>query len=243
LARLGGAPPNGVNRSVWEVAASQKNMMSRVVLSMVLAVLPALVLAAQDPKPPAAPAVLPAGATDPAALAAPKPAPDAKAPNALPVDEKTYQIGPEDVVAISVWERPELSISCVVRSDGMITLPLINDIKAAGLTPLELKKEITDALTSQLNDPIVTVSVTGEHSKKYILYGQVKSPGAHDLITPTTVLEAISSAGGFQEFADQKHITIVRGKQRLPFNFKEVVAGKHLEQNIYLQPGDMIIVK
>ena len=224
-------------------------MKSRAVLSIVLAVLPVLALAAQAPSPPAAAApppaatAPPAGATDPAALAAPKPAPDAKAPNAVPVDEKTYQIGPEDVIAVSVWERPELSISCVVRSDGMITLPLINEIKAAGLTPLELKKEITDALSSQLNEPLVTVSLTGEHSKKYILYGQVKAPGAHDLIMPTTVLEAISSAGGFQDFADQKHITIVRGTQRLKFNFKDVVAGKHLEQNIYLQSGDMIVVK
>lgn len=204
--------------------------------------------AATDPaklaaSPPVAPPVPPASATDPAKLAEPKPAPGAKAPNAVPVDEKTYTIGPEDVLAISVWEQPQLSVTCTVRPDGMITVPVIQEIKADGLTLLELRQKITEELSSHLNDPLVTVSLVGEHSKKYYLSGQLKSQGMKELIMPTTVLEAIISAGGFADFANQKNITIVRGAKRFKFNYKEVMAGKHLEQNIYLENGDMIVVK
>jgi len=242
-----------------------KNMTIRAVLSVVLAIAPAFGLSAQDatsppaapkteqtqnapdpatPPPAAAPAAIPpATAPDPAKLAETKPAPGAKAPGALPVDDKTYVIGPEDNLAISVWEQPQLSTACVVRSDGMITMPLINEIKAQGLTPLALGKALADALSEHLNNPIVTVSVTGAHSKKYYIYGQMKSPGAHDLVVPTTVMEAIMSAGGFADFANQKDITIVRGAKRFKFNFKDVMAGKRLEQNIYLESGDMIVVK
>ena len=215
--------------------------MSRAVLSIVLAVLPVFGLA-QDPNPPAA-AVPSAGATDPAGLAAPKPAPDAKVPGAVAVDDKTYQIGPEDVIAISVWEQPQLTTSCVVRADGMITVPLIDEIKAAGLTPLDLRQLIAEKLSASINDPQVTVSVVGQHSRKYYISGQLKSQGVRDLIMPTTVLQAIISAGGFMDFANQKNIIVVRGTQRLKFNFKEVMAGKRLEQNIYLENGDMIVVK
>jgi polysaccharide export outer membrane protein len=198
------------------------------------------------PPPPAAapPVIPPAAATDPTKIAEPKPAPDAKVPGAVQVDERTYIIGPEDDLQISVWEQPALGCACVVRSDGMITVPLINEVKAAGLTLLELRQVITEALGARaLNDPQVTVSLMGAHSKKYYLYGQVKTPGVHDLTTATTVLQAIVSAGGFADFANQKDITIVRGDKRLKFNFKEVMAGKNLKQNIYLEPGDIIYVK
>jgi polysaccharide export outer membrane protein len=189
--------------------------------------------------------VPPAAATDPAKLAEPKPSPDATVPGAVPVDPNTYHVGPEDVIQVSVWEQPTLGCTCTVRSDGMITVPLVDhEIKAAGLTPLELRKVITDELSAKaLQDPQVTVALMGAHSKKYFLYGQVRSPGEHDLIMPTTVLQAIVSAGGFQDFANQKDITIVRGDKRLKFNFKDVVKGKNLQQNIFLESGDMIIVK
>jgi polysaccharide export outer membrane protein len=214
--------------------------------------MPVFGLAAQEPSSPpaavappaAAPTVPPAGATDPSKLAQPKPSPDAKVGGAVPVDEKTYVIGPEDNVLVSVWEQPQLSCNCVVRSDGMITVQLIGEIKAAGLTPLELKQRITDELSAKaLNDPQVSVSLVGAHSKKYYLYGQVKSGGMKELIMPTTVLEAIVAAGGFQDFAKQTNITIARGDKRLKFNFKEVMAGKNLKQNIYLESGDIIYVK
>lgn len=226
--------------------------MSRAFLSIVLAIMPVFGMAAQDPSSPpaadppsaAAPVIPPAGATDPAKLAGPKPAPGAKVGSAVPVDEKTYVIGPEDDVMVSVWEQPTLGCNCVVRSDGMITVQLIGEIKAAGLTPLELKQKITDELSvTALNDPQVTVSLVGAHSKKYYLSGQVKSPGMKELIMPTRVLEAIVSAGGPADFAKTKSIVIVRGDKRLPFNYNDVIKGKHLEQNIYLESGDMIIVK
>jgi polysaccharide export outer membrane protein len=189
--------------------------------------------------------VIPPGeATDPAKLAEPKPSPEGKVPGAVPVDAKTYIIGLEDVVLISVWEQPQLSCTCVVRSDGKITVPLINEITAAGLTPLELGKALTEDLSAKaLVNPLVTVSLVGAHSKKYYLYGQVKAPGVHDLVVPIRAMEAIVSAGGFQDFADQKNITILRGDKRLKFNFREVLAGKKLQQNIYIESGDIIVVK
>ena len=249
--------------------------MSRAVLSVLLAIMPALGLGAEEPKSPPAPqtqppplqrntvpgpragaeaatppsatappVIPPAGATDPAKLAEPKPSPEAKVPGAVPVDSKTYVIGAEDVVLIQVWEQPQLSGSCVVRSDGKITVPLINEIPAAGLTLLELGKAITEDLSAKaLVDPIVTVSLVAAHSKKYYIHGQVKARGQHDLVVATTVMEALVAAGGFEDFADQKNIIIIRGDKRLKFNFKDVLKGKNLKQNIYLEAGDMIVVK
>ena len=200
--------------------------------------------AATPPSATAPPVIPPGGATDPAKLAEPKPSPGAKVPGAMPVDEKTYIIGPEDIILISVWEQPQLSCTCVVRSDGKITVPLINEITAAGLTPLELGKALTEDLSAKaLVNPLVTVSLVGAHSKKYYLYGQVKAQGMHDLVVPITIMEAIMSAGGFLDFADQKNIIIIRGDKRLKFNFKEVLRGKNLKQNIHVEPGDMIVVK
>ena len=249
--------------------------MSRAVLSVLLAIMPALGLGAEDPKSPPAPqtqppplqrntipgpragaeaatppsatappVIPPAGATDPAKLAEPKPSPEAKVPGAVPVDSKTYVIGVEDVLVISVWEQPLLSCTCTVRSDGKITVPLINDIPASGLTLDELRIAVTEDLSAKaLVDPLVTVSLMAPHSKKYYLYGQVRAGGEHDLVIPITVMQAIVAAGGFQDFADQKHITIIRGEKRLKFNFQEVLKGKNLKQNIYLEAGDMIVVK
>jgi protein involved in polysaccharide export with SLBB domain len=172
-------------------------------------------------------------APDPANPAEPTPPPDARVPGAVPVDVSTYVIGPEDDLLVRVWEQPELGCTCVVRSDGMITVPLIGEIKAAGLTPLELKQEITDELSAKaLNDPQVSVSLVGAHSKKYYLYGQVKSGGMKELIMPTTVLEAIVAAGGFMDFANKRDIVIARGDKRFKFNFDEVMKGENLDQNI-----------
>lgn len=161
---------------------------------------------------------------------------------AAPVDPKTYQIGPEDVLLIRVWREPELSGSVVVRPDGKISLPLIGEVTAGGRTPAELDQEITQRLSEFINNPEVLVQVLAVRSKKYYIMGKVNRTGAFPLVVPITVLEALSEAGGFQPWAKRNKIVILRGNQRLRFNYDEVVKGKRLEQNIYLQNGDYIIV-
>lgn len=161
---------------------------------------------------------------------------------AAPVDPKSYKIGPEDVLMIRVWRENELSGPVAVRPDGLITLPLIGDVQAGGLTPEELKDALTLKLSTLINEPRVMVSVQAVRSKKYYITGEVMRSGAYPLVSPITVLEALSNAGGFREFANLKKIVIIRGNERLKFNYKEVVAGKNLEQNIQIQNGDHIVV-
>lgn len=189
------------------------------------------------PKPPAEPAAPPQTPAE----AAPPEKPEEKA--AAPVDPNTYKIGAEDVLRILVWREAELSSVVVVRPDGRITLPLLDEITAVGLTPTQLQAKVTEMLAkSLLQNPRVTVSVLEVRSKKYYITGQIGRPGPVPLVVPTTVLQAISSAGGFREFAKEKKIVIMRGDQRLKFNYKEVIQGKNMEQNILLQDGDHIIV-
>lgn len=166
---------------------------------------------------------------------------DPNAP-AAPVDPNTYKIGPEDQLAIRVWREPEVSGSVIVRPDGKISLPLIGEVQAGGKTPEELRKVITEKLSEFLTQPEVLVQVTAVRSKKYYITGQVLRTGAFPLVVPTTVLEALSMAGGFRDWAHKKKIVILRGNKRLKFNYNEVIKGKNLEQNIYLQDGDHIIV-
>ncbi|HYZ83764.1 MAG TPA: polysaccharide biosynthesis/export family protein [Bryobacteraceae bacterium] len=161
---------------------------------------------------------------------------------AAPVDPKTYEIGPEDVLLIRVWREPEFSGPVQVRPDGKFTLPLVGDIPAAGLTPNKLAEDITKALTEFINKPEVTVSLQSVQSKKYYITGEVNRTGSFPLIVPTTVLEALTNAGGFREFARSNKIVIMRGLQRIKFNYKEVIKGKNLEQNILVQNGDYIHV-
>ena len=170
--------------------------------------------------------------------------PDPKAHDFVTVDGTAYVIGVENVVVIQVWEQLQLGCTCVVRPDGKITVPLIGEVTAAGRTPLELATVLTDALSAKaLVNPKVTVSLVAVHSKKYYVHGQVRSPGAHDLVVPITVMEALISAGGFLDFANRKDIIIIRGDKRLKFNFDEVLKGENIEQNIHLEPGDMVVVK
>src|SRR5882724_3723344 len=147
-----------------------------------------------------------------------------------------YKIGPQDVLRIDVWKEPEISRTAPVRPDGRITLPLVNDVQAAGLTSTQLATVIADGLRKFLTNPQVTVYVTGE----------VTRPGAFPLLPNMTVLQALSSSGGFSQFAKLKGIYVLRtedGKQvKHPFNYKEVVSGKKPELNILLQPGDVIVV-
>ncbi len=158
------------------------------------------------------------------------------------VDPKGYKIGPEDVLMIRVWREPELSGQLAVRPDGKISLPLIGETQAAGFSPEALATSISTALTKYMTHPEVTVGVTQVNSRRYFIQGEVQKPGAYPLVVPTTVLEALVNAGGFRDFANTKKIRVMRGAQVFRFNYKEVTQGRHLDENILLQPGDQIIV-
>jgi len=159
------------------------------------------------------------------------------------VDPNTYIIGPEDVLAVRVWTEPDAAGLVTVRPDGKITLSLGGDIQASGLTPEQLSKKVAEVLSNYINRPQVTVVVQAVYSKKYYISGEVNRPGAFPLVVPTTIVEALTQAGGFREFANQKKIIIMRGAKRLTFNYKDYVKGKGLEQNIQLENGDHIVVQ
>ena len=158
------------------------------------------------------------------------------------VDPNAYKLGPDDVIFVHVWREPDLSASQSVRPDGKITMPVIKEIPAAGLTPTQLGEEISKALSKFVRNPQVVVAVQAVRSKRYFLSGEISRPGAYPLASPTTVFEALTMGGGFREFANKKKITIIRGVQRFRFNWNEVVKGKNLAQNIQLESGDQIIV-
>ena len=163
----------------------------------------------------------------------------------IPAEDK-YVIGPADILEIHVWREPDLSRTIPVRPDGKITLPLLNDVQASGLTPLELKARIEKGLAKFVESPTVSVAVQEIHSKNIFVFGQVESPGQYPLQKDLTVLQALSLAGGLAEWADKGDIIVLRkenGKQRrIKFDYKNVSKGKHLERNIFLRPGDTIIV-
>ena len=192
---------------------------------------------------PPAPSVGRAGsANDPAKLAT-SPSTSGVTVGSAPVDAKSYIIGPEDVLGVQVWQVREITGQYLVRPDGKISVPLAGEISAAGRTPEQVNAELTDILKQKyINSPDVTVSVIQVNSKKYYIHGEVANPGAFPLIVPMTVLEGLANAHGFKDFANLKKIRIMRGKEQLKFNYKEVTHGKHTEENIYLQPGDEIIV-
>ena len=164
------------------------------------------------------------------------------APAPLAVDQEKYQIGPEDLLFIRVWREPDFTLPVAVRPDGKITMPLIGEVRAAGQSPLQLTAALKLLLTQYLNNPDVSVFVTEVRSKKFYIDGEVNRPGSFALVTPTTVLEALSRSGGFREFANRKKIRVLRDGQIHHFNYKEVTNGKRLEQNIAVENGDHIIV-
>jgi polysaccharide export outer membrane protein len=156
-----------------------------------------------------------------------------------------YVIGADDVLHITVWKEPDLSEQLPVRPDGKISMPLLNDIPAAGLTPLALKDSITEKLKKYIADPRVTVVVTAMNSQRIFVTGEVAHSGPITLLPQMTVLQALAQAG-FTQFANLKAIYVLRtqnGKhQKIPFNYKDVVKGNHPEQNILLKPGDTVVV-
>lgn len=147
---------------------------------------------------------------------------------------------------ISVWKEPDLTRSVPVRPDGKISLPLLNDVQAAGLTPSQLASQITESLKKFVTDPQVTVIVSAINSQRVYILGEVNRAGAYPLLPQMTVLQALSSAGGFTQFANPKKIYVMRsenGKQdKFPFNYNDVIKGKQSDENIVLKPGDTIVI-
>jgi polysaccharide export outer membrane protein len=155
-------------------------------------------------------------------------------------------IGPEDLLDISVWKEPDLTRTVPVRPDGKISLPLLNDVQAAGETPTQLAAHVTESLKRYVTDPQVTVIVTAINSQRIYLLGEVTRAGAYPLLPGMTVLQALSSAGGLTQYARLQKIYVLRegeGSQtKFPFNYKEFLKGRNPEQNVALKVGDTIVV-
>jgi len=160
--------------------------------------------------------------------------------------DPNYVIGPQDVLDISVWKEAELTRTVPVRPDGKISMPLLNDVQAAGLTPTQLAEQITNALKKFVAEPQVTVIVSQINSQRVYILGEVNRAGAYPLLPQMTILQALSSAGGFTQFANLKKIYMFRlenGKQvKYPFNYKEVIGGKRPDEDVTLKAGDTIVV-
>jgi polysaccharide export outer membrane protein len=199
-------------------------------LAFLLLAIPAGAQEATAAKPPSQPAVVAANGV----------------PKAAASTDPNYVIGAQDVLDISVWKEPEVSRVVPVRPDGRISLPLLNDVQAAGLTPAALAAQLTENLKKYVTNPQVTVIVTAINSQRVYLLGEVTRPGAFPMIPGMTVLQAISSGGGFTQYARIKAIYVLRnenGKQvKYPFNYKEVISGKKPEQDIPLKAGDTVVV-
>lgn len=180
------------------------------------------------------------------AAPAQKPTDQTQAPSKSATDDPAYVIGPEDVLSVSVWKEPDFSSSVPVRPDGMVSLPLLGDVMAAGKTPDQLGQDIRAKLTKYIEEPRVTVTVTAINSRRVFILGEVNHPGAVAMSANMTVLQAISAAGGPTAYANTKKINVLRteqGKQsKFLFNYKEVVKGNNPEQNILLKSGDTIVV-
>lgn len=158
-----------------------------------------------------------------------------------------YVIGPNDVLAVDVWKEAELTRVVPVRPDGNISLPLIGDVGASGLTPAQLQARLTEKLRVYLEHPAVTVIVQQANSYLFNVMGEVQKPGAYAITRPTTVLDALAMAGGFRDFAKETKVYVLRMQvdgthERLPFNYRQVIKGEKLAQNVQLRPGDTVVV-
>ena len=214
-------------KSAWKAAVAALLLMS------------SIALAQDEPAQPAAGSASDKAASDKAA--------SDKATNVVPDSQAGigYVIGPEDVLHIAVWREADLTATLPVRPDGKISLPLLNDVQASGLTPQQLANSVTEKLKKYIADPRVTVVVTQINSKRIYMVGEVFHPGPMPMIANMTVLQALSSAG-LNQFANTKRIYVLRtenGKQqKLPVNYRKLVKGEQIEQNYLLQPGDEIVV-
>jgi polysaccharide export outer membrane protein len=174
-----------------------------------------------------------------------KPAGDKPQSGPASVTGPDYIIGANDTLHISVWKEPDLTESLPVRPDGKISLPLLNDVVAAGLTPTQLADSITTRLKKFIADPRVTVVVTAMNSQKVYILGEVLHPGSMSLQPNMSVLQALASAG-FSQFANTKGIYILRSdngkQQKIPVHYRELIKGESVNQNVILKPGDTIVV-
>jgi polysaccharide export outer membrane protein len=157
-----------------------------------------------------------------------------------------YVIGPDDVLDVSVWKEQDLTRSLQVRPDGRISMPLLNDVQAAGFTPSQLAQTISEKLKKYLTAPQVTIIVTQINSQRVYVIGEVTRPGAYPLLPGMTILQAISSAGGLTQFANNKKIFLMRNENHIqtkyPFSYKEVLDGRKAEENLPVKAGDTIVV-
>jgi polysaccharide biosynthesis/export protein len=169
----------------------------------------------------------------------------AAAPARFVESAEAFRIGTEDVLDVQVWKNEELSRVVPVRPDGMISLPLVNDIRAAGLTAVELRQAITQKLAEYVPSPEVSVMVREVHSVKVAVLGAVRMPGHYEVKSSATVLELIARAQGLTEFADRGRIVVMRQNgtetTRIPFNYRKVAEGSE-QDNFYVRPGDIIVV-
>lgn len=157
-----------------------------------------------------------------------------------------YVIGADDVLLVLYWREKEMSVETSVRPDGMITLPLLNEVQAAGLTPEQLRLAVEKAAAEFVEEPAVTIVIKQINSRRVFVTGNVMKAGVYPLTTAMTVLQAIAAAGGLNEYADEKGISVIRQEgretKRHRFNYRDVRRGRKLEQNIELKPGDTIVV-
>jgi polysaccharide export outer membrane protein len=181
-----------------------------------------------------------APAPTPAALTLSEPKPDPKS------QEGDYRIGPEDLLDISVWNNPPLNRTAPVRPDGMISLPLLNDVQASGLTPMQLRDQLTKRLTEYMPNPEVSVIVREVNRFKVSVLGEVRKPGRFDFKSKATVLDAIALAGGLSDYAARSRIVIIRQQdngptKRIPVNYNKIVSTSS-DDDFFLQPGDVVVV-
>ena len=197
-------------------------------------------------KEPTVAAAIPSESSSMPAKKAAKAATTPAAPVAKPEAGRAYRVGVEDDLFISVWREPELSIPVTVRPDGMITLPLVNDVQVNGLSTEELQNVLTDKLKAYVNDPQVTVTVRAIRSRKVFLVGQVVRAGVYPINGQKTVLQLLAEAGGLGTFAKTKAIYVLRqhgDKQvRIPYDYKRMIEAKGQVPDLELFPGDMVVV-
>jgi polysaccharide export outer membrane protein len=166
--------------------------------------------------------------------------------NPSPKVGKDYVIGADDVLDVSVWKEQELTRTLQVRPDGKISMPLLGDVQAAGLTPGQLAQSVSEKLKKYLTAPQVTVILTQINSQRVYVIGEVTRPGAYPVLPGMTILQAISSAGGLTQFANGKKIFLMRDENhaqtKQPFSYKDVLDGRKAEENLAVKAGDTIVV-
>lgn len=181
----------------------------------------------------------------PQASAAPASSADPKASASVALPSG-YLIGAGDILSVVFWRDKDMSAEVTVRPDGNVSLPLLNDITAAGITPEQLRTKIVEAASKYVEDPNATVVVKEVHSRNVFITGNVAKPATYPLLNDMTVLQLIAAAGGLQEYADSKNIVVIRSEsgksQYHKFNYKDVLSQKNVQQNITLKPGDTVVV-